>query len=134
MDRKPSSRCLESRALNEGAGTSMRREQFEHVTVVHGAGLMLIPILLAQPLIPGHHAMIGHMIGGAGNSPSVGIVLLLAALVHTVAMLVVAGGLALAFFEAYEKAGLTLLRHAWLNFDLLWALALLIAAFAVLLF
>ena len=57
-----------------------------------------------------------------------------AMLIHTVSMLAVAGILAVAFFETYEKVGLRLLRHAWLNFDLLWAIALLVARFVVLLF
>lgn len=96
----------------------------------HGAGLMLIPVLLTQPSLPMHHAMNGSLLDGTPHSASV--VVLLAALVHTTAMLIVAGALALAFFEIYEKVGLRLLRHAWLNFDLLWALALLIAGFAVL--
>jgi len=47
-------------------------------------------------------------------------------------MLGVAGILALFFFELYEKVGLKVLRHTWFNFDLLWAVALLIAAVAVL--
>ena len=57
--------------------------------------------------------------------------ILLSTLVHTLAMLTVAGVLALAFFDLYEKVGLNVLQHAWFNFDLLWSLALLIAAFAV---
>jgi len=118
-----------------GAGMRMGKMQLLVWSFVmasaHGAGLMLIPVLLAQPSFPMHHAIHGTMSGGA---PSVSVVLLLAALVHTAAMLVVAGTLALAFFEVYEKVGLSLLRHAWLNFDLLWALALLIAGFAVLFF
>ena len=58
----------------------------------------------------------------------------LAVLIHTASMLAVAGILAVVFFETYEKVGLQLLRHTWLNFDLLWAIALLVAGFAVLLF
>jgi len=58
----------------------------------------------------------------------------LAVLIHTVTMLAVAGILALLFFETYEKSGLQLLRRAWLNFDLLWAIALLAAGFAILFF
>jgi hypothetical protein len=42
--------------------------------------------------------------------------------------LVVAGALALLFYLSYEKFGLALLQRAWLNFDLLWAIALLVAA------
>jgi len=46
-------------------------------------------------------------------------------------MLVVAAILAVLFFETYEKVGLHFLRHAWLNFDLLWAIALLVAGLSV---
>ncbi len=55
-------------------------------------------------------------------------------LIHTASMLVVAGTLAIAFFETYEKVGLRLLQHTWLNFDLMWAIALLVAACVVLFF
>lgn len=119
-----------------GAGMRMGKTQLLVWSFImasaHGAGLMLIPVLMAQPQLPVHHTMIGNLPTSA--TPSVSAVLLLAALVHTVAMLLVAGSLALAFFEVYEKIGLGLLRHAWLNFDLLWALALSIAGLAVLLF
>lgn len=104
----------------------------------HGAGLMLMPILLATPTASGDHA-IPHAIqhGMAGSMTGVGAplsmsVVVLATLVHTAAMLIVAGILALVFFEFYEKFGLGLLRRTWFNFDLLWAVALLIAAVAVL--
>lgn len=117
-----------------GAGMRMGKMQLLAwsfmMASAHGAGLMLIPVLLTQPSLPMHHAMNGSLLDGTPHSASV--VVLLAALVHTTAMLIVAGALALAFFEIYEKVGLRLLRHAWLNFDLLWALALLIAGFAVL--
>jgi hypothetical protein len=56
----------------------------------------------------------------------------LAVLIHTVSMLAVAGILAITFFETYEKVGLRVLRHTWLNFDLVWAIALLAAGCAVL--
>lgn len=49
-------------------------------------------------------------------------------------MLAVAGILAIAFFESYEKVGLRLLRHTRLNFDLLWAIALLVVGCVVLFF
>jgi len=59
-------------------------------------------------------------------------ILLLATIVHTAAMLLVAGLLAMTFFELYDRAGLRILRRAWVNFDLLWAVALLVAAAGVL--
>lgn len=96
----------------------------------HGAGLMLIPVLLSRPTVAMHHAISGSMmVHGPSLSTSV---ILASILVHTAAMLAVAGILALVFFELYEKVGLKILRHAWFNFDLLWASALLIAAVAVL--
>jgi hypothetical protein len=98
----------------------------------HGAGLMILPVLMAQPM----QAMTHHMAGAMpGFSTSLSIpVIGIAVLIHTLSMLFVAGLIAILFFEAYEKAGLQMLRYAWLNFDLLWAIALLVAGFAVLFF
>jgi hypothetical protein len=97
----------------------------------HGAGLMLMPVLMAHPTMGMSHSMAGMMM--STGSPELGVkVILLAVLVHTVAMLIVAGILAIAFFESYERSGLNLLRHAWFNFDLLWAVALIVAAVAAL--
>ena len=97
----------------------------------HGAGLMLMPILLAHPAMDMGHTMSGMM--PADIPLGLGLVLF-AVLVHTLAMLIVGGTLATAFFEFYESVGLKLLRHAWVNFDLLWALALLGAGISVLFF
>jgi hypothetical protein len=98
----------------------------------HGAGLMLLPILLSQPMA----GMTHNITGGMAAVPTTlsASVVGLAVLVHTASMLAVAGIIAVLFFETYEKSGLQLLRHAWLNFDLLWAIALLVAGFAVLFF
>jgi hypothetical protein len=97
----------------------------------HGAGLMLIPVLLAQPMLGMAPAMAETP--PAVSQPLNASVVVLAVLVHTVSMLVVAGILALLFFETYENLGLRLLRHTWFNFDLLWAIALLVAGCAALL-
>jgi hypothetical protein len=97
----------------------------------HGAGLMLIPVLLAQPMLGMAPAMAET--APAVSQPLNASVVVLAVLVHTVSMLVVAGILALLFFETYENLGLRLLRHTWFNFDLLWAIALLVAGCAALL-
>lgn len=97
----------------------------------HGAGLMLIPVLLAELASSMHHAMATSI---HGQDPTMSTqLILLSILIHTLAMLMVAGVLSLAFFELYEKVGLNVLRQAWFNFDLLWAVALLIAAVGVLL-
>lgn len=103
----------------------------------HGAGLMLVPVLLAQPVLGMTHTMVGSM-PTSGSMPTapppVSLpMILLAVLVHTLALLIVAGTLAIFFFESYEKVGLKLLRYTWLNFDLLWAIALLVAGFLALL-
>jgi hypothetical protein len=103
----------------------------------HGAGLMLLPVLMAQPM----SGMTLSMAGGTSVIPSslsasslTATTIGFAVLVHTASMLAVAGILAMAFFETYEKVGLRLLRHTWLNFDLVWAIALLVAGCVVLLF
>lgn len=98
----------------------------------HGAGLMLLPVLMAQPMT----GMTHNLAGGISPMPSSlsASAIALAVLIHTASMLAVAGILAIAFFETYEKVGLRLLRHTWLNFDLVWAIALLVAGFVVLFF
>lgn len=96
----------------------------------HGAGLMLIPVLLSHPMVGMHHAMAGSM--NSETPPLSPDIILLATLVHTATMLIVSGTLAIVVFELYDKVGLKMLRHAWFNFDLLWATALLVAAIAVL--
>jgi len=86
----------------------------------HGAGLMVLPVLLgsstveAADPIPAHHHI-------AAASPLAGI---LATLVHTTAYLAVAGLLA---WIVYRKLGLALLRKTWLNFNLIWGVALVAA-------
>lgn len=92
----------------------------------HGAGLMVIPVLLARP--------------GAGHvhnmpTPDMAVhyslsFLQAAVVVHTASLLLVAGTLALIFYQTYERLGLSLLQRAWFNFDLLWAIALFGAALA----
>ncbi len=83
------------------------------MATVHGAGMMLVPVLM--PLVQaGEHA--GHMPGTA----SLGVAAL-AVLVHSLAMLVTTGAVALA---VYEWVGLDFLRRGWINLDLIWAGAL----------
>ncbi|MEU1588159.1 hypothetical protein [Micromonospora sp. NPDC005710] len=77
----------------------------------HGAGLMLVPVLVAQP-VPGGHA--GHLAAAPVGALSG----LVAAGVHTVAMLGVA--LAVAML-VYQVLGVGVLRRAWFNVDRLWA-------------
>jgi hypothetical protein len=83
----------------------------------HGAGLMVLPIVLhaastnAMPM--GHEHM--HM---AGNWTGIA-----ATLVHTLGYLSVTAVVALL---VYRKFGLALLRKAWFNLDLVWAAALIV--------
>lgn len=81
----------------------------------HGAGLMLVPALLGSGGQPhGHH--------GAHTLPK-GTDMLLAVGLHTLTMLLVMGAVA---WIVYRKLGLAVLRRGWINFDLIWALALLL--------
>jgi hypothetical protein len=87
----------------------------------HGAGLMLFPILM--DVMPGSHAMMHHH----HAMPSMGTTFLTGAtvvLVHTAALLLVMGTIAIVI---YEKVGLAILRSAWINLDIIWAGALIAA-------
>jgi hypothetical protein len=89
----------------------------------HGAGLMLVPLLLQWPAAEYAHARLIHTLSPQGIAVSLR--LLLAAVgVHTLSMLVVTAAVAVL---VYEKLGLALLRQAWFNVDLVWGLALLVA-------
>ena len=81
----------------------------------HGAGLMLLPILMAQPMQGMTHSMAAGtpVIPSSLSASAIGF----AVLIHTASMLTVAGILAIVFFETYEKVGLRLLRHTWLKFQ-----------------
>ena len=90
----------------------------------HGAGLMLAPLLLQLPVstAAGPHdawLVVGPFAPG-----------LLAASLHTTAMLLVMGTVALV---VYERFGLTFLRKAWFNMDLVWAVTLVAAGVVTLL-
>lgn len=86
----------------------------------HGAGFMVLPVLFG--LSPEHSATGGspmpHIqasaMGGAWNGVG-------AVAVHTASYLAVTAIVAWVF---YQKLGLALLRKAWINLDLIWALAL----------
>ncbi|AVT35177.1 hypothetical protein [Plantactinospora sp. BB1] len=90
------------------------------VSSAHGAGLMLLPVLLAgpAPVDPGHGAGHGGHLAGASAGALAG---LAAAGVHTTAMFAVAAGCALL---VYEVLGTGFLRRAWFNLDRLWAAVL----------
>jgi hypothetical protein len=86
------------------------------MATVHGAGLMLVPVLLAPAGVP--HGVHSHMQAQFGA----GIVnACLAVGVHTLAMLVVSAAVAVA---VYQWVGLAFLRRGWINIDVLWSVAL----------
>jgi len=78
----------------------------------HGAGLMVLPVVLR--IAPEHN---GHGVGAW------------AIIVHTLGYLIVTAAVALL---VYQKLGLALLRRAWLNLDLVWAAALIVTGFVAL--
>jgi hypothetical protein len=97
----------------------------------HGAGLMLVPVFLGtmhqENLHDAHAAHGAHSAHGADldllNHPWLAAV---AVVVHTLGHLLVAGLVAMV---VYEKLGVRILRRAWFNFDLAWAVALVVSGF-----
>jgi hypothetical protein len=107
------------------------------VATAHGAGLMVLPLILgrteaahaagtpdvmhAAHALHGAHA--GHVVnaGLAADQAAA----LVAAGVHTVAYFAVTAAIALV---VYHKLGLRLLRTAWINLDVIWAGALIVTA------
>ena len=92
----------------------------------HGAGLMVLPLVLGVGHHPAHRPAAGHvshaamLLAGLPPIPSAG---LLASGVHALGYLLVTGIVAVV---VYEKLGLRLLRTAWVNVDLVWAGALIV--------
>jgi len=90
----------------------------------HGAGFMVLPVVLGLPslsMTAGHHA---HMAGL--QDPLTG---LAATLVHTLGYLTFTALIALV---VYQKLGLALLRKGWFNLDLVWAAALIVTGLVAL--
>ena len=89
----------------------------------HGAGLMLVPLLLQWPAPDASHARLLAALWpqAAATSPAL---VLAAVSVHTLSLFLVTSAIALL---VYEKLGVAFLRHAWFNLDVLWAAALFIA-------
>jgi hypothetical protein len=86
------------------------------MATAHGAGLMVIPALLGVASIHGSHH------GSPDLQMPQGVGVFMAVGAHTIAMLVVMGTMA---WIVYKKLGLAVLRQQWINFDLIWAVALL---------
>ncbi len=92
------------------------------MATAHGAGLMVMPLLLELP----HGAAAGPGSHGAHDAAMLALagsiwVGLLAVAVHTLAMLLAAGAIAWVIFA---WVGLAVLRRAWINLDLVWSIVL----------
>jgi hypothetical protein len=103
----------------------------------HGAGLMVLPFLFGgddsdvhahhqgpgvdhfgTPEVAGHAEHASVLFAGMMGEPVIGVI---GTIVHTAGYLAVMGLVAVI---VYEKVGLRLLRSAWINLDLVWAVAL----------
>jgi hypothetical protein len=88
----------------------------------HGAGLMVLPLVLCGTRVPHGMAHTAHT-AHADTWPA-----LWATFVHSAGYLSVSAVIALVVFEL----GVGLLRKAWLNLDLVWAIALVVTSLATL--
>lgn len=93
----------------------------------HGAGLMVLPVLLGSSSVEAADQMAGHHHISADTST---LAALLATAVHTTAYLAVTG---LTAWVVYRKFGLAILRKAWLNLNVVWAAALVVTGVVTLL-
>lgn len=84
------------------------------MATAHGAGLMVVPVVMGMS----HGGDASHAPATAAATTA-----LAATLAHGLGYLLVTGAIAVVVFE---KVGLRLLRHAWLNIDLIWAVALVV--------
>ncbi|MFW5942890.1 MAG: hypothetical protein ACOCXI_13900 [Chloroflexota bacterium] len=98
------------------------------MAMAHGAGLMIAPALLSMADDGGMHRVHATHVSQAGLSTGLG--MSLGVLMHTLSMLAVMGIVA---WVVYRYVGLAILRRRWVNFDLIWAAALLIVGGAALL-
>ena len=90
----------------------------------HGAGLMLLPVLLGMAAMgEGHES---HFAAFPGVKMQ-----LLAVVVHTFGYLLLTGTIA---WVVFTRLGVSVLRKAWLNLDFVWALALIVTAGLTLVF
>ena len=93
------------------------------MAVAHGAGLMIAPFLLGMAAPASAHSEHGaHASHGAATLSS-GLEMSLSVALHTASMLIV---MALVAWVVYKRLGLAILRQRWVNFDLIWAAALIV--------
>lgn len=91
------------------------------MATAHGAGLMLVPVVLGlhadtHGAHSGHQTLFDLARGDLKLT-------LIAAILHTIAMVLAGGAIA---WVVYRYLGLRLLRRSWLNLDLLWAVLLIV--------
>jgi hypothetical protein len=114
------------------------------VATAHGAGLMAMPLLIGisaacgpGPRPTSTALSLGSLLHGAAHPqvgyhvanvfitpPAAPAVLALAISDHTLMMLLTMGAVA---WVVYKKVGLAFLRRGWINLDLIWAVALVLA-------
>jgi hypothetical protein len=102
------------------------------MATAHGAGFMLIPVLLglsSAEQMHGPHAHGAHTDHAAMTGSAALVADLAVVGLHTLAMFVVMGVIAMV---VYEKLGVMILKRTWFNLDLLWAGALVGAGFITL--
>jgi len=102
------------------------------MATAHGAGFMLIPVLLglsSAEQMHGPHAHGAHTDHAAMTGSATLVADLAVVGLHTLAMFVVMGVIAVV---VYEKLGVMILKRTWFNLDLLWAGALVGAGFITL--
>ena len=96
----------------------------------HGAGLMLVPILLR---LPGYRVQVvdlrdvphvEYMALGAPDSVATLVSQAAAVAIHTLSMFGVMAAVAVIVFE---KVGVSVLRRGWFNLDRVWAIVLIVA-------
>jgi hypothetical protein len=92
----------------------------------HGAGLMVLPVLLGSSTVQAAAHVPGHSHASAAAAPLAGLV---ATGVHTIGYLAATAAIA---WAVYRKLGLALLRTAWFNLDVAWAAALLVTGLVTL--
>jgi hypothetical protein len=83
------------------------------VASAHGAGVMVLPVLLGMSVAESHGAHVH-----AANDLAAGVT---ATAVHSGSYLAVT---ALVAWVVFRKLGVGLLRTAWINLDVVWAVAL----------
>lgn len=88
------------------------------VGTVHGAGLMAVPVYLGMT----DHSPVRAPLAASGAG-----VVFLATAVHAASYLIVTGSIA---FLVFERLGVNFLRKAWINVDLIWAVALIVTGIA----